>query len=156
MIGALPYILNDDSKNNGPKATEGAVQHSNLNLNLGKVGGSSRNRTGVHGFAIRCVTTPPSSLPCVWWEVNSKRTRIAQVNIHDIFEIFTKTPRNFIMSEAAFNPIKYIYADRPCMVEGAGLRNIERAPDAVLHHSESAYAFYIVSTRHSNDEEFGT
>ena len=25
-------------------------------------GGSGRNRTGVHGFAIRCVTTPPQSL----------------------------------------------------------------------------------------------
>ena len=25
-------------------------------------GGPSRNRTGVHGFAIRCVTTPPSGL----------------------------------------------------------------------------------------------
>ena len=25
-----------------------------------KVGGPSRNRTGVHGFAVRCVTTPPS------------------------------------------------------------------------------------------------
>ena len=23
-------------------------------------GGPSRNRTGVHGFAVRCVTTPPS------------------------------------------------------------------------------------------------
>ena len=28
----------------------------------GRGGGPSRNRTGVHGFAIRCVTTPPSGL----------------------------------------------------------------------------------------------
>lgn len=28
-------------------------------------GGPSRNRTGVHGFAVRCVTTPPSGHP-VW------------------------------------------------------------------------------------------
>ena len=26
------------------------------------VGGPSRNRTGVYGFAVRCVTTPPSGL----------------------------------------------------------------------------------------------
>ena len=25
-----------------------------------KLGGEYRNRTGVHGFAIRCVTTPPT------------------------------------------------------------------------------------------------
>ncbi len=24
------------------------------------IGGEYRNRTGVHGFAIRCVTTPPT------------------------------------------------------------------------------------------------
>jgi integrase len=30
-----------------------------------KDGGPSRNRTGVHGFAIRCVTTPPSGHPAV-------------------------------------------------------------------------------------------
>ena len=29
------------------------------------IGGEYRNRTGVHGFAIRCVTTPPTRLlPC--------------------------------------------------------------------------------------------
>jgi hypothetical protein len=28
----------------------------------GKPGGPSRNRTGVYGFAVRCVTTPPSGL----------------------------------------------------------------------------------------------
>ncbi len=27
------------------------------------IGGEYRNRTGVHGFAIRCVTTPPTRLP---------------------------------------------------------------------------------------------
>ena len=27
-----------------------------------KHGGEYRNRTGVHGFAIRCVTTPPTRL----------------------------------------------------------------------------------------------
>ena len=27
------------------------------------VGGEYRNRTGVHGFAIRCVTTPPTRHP---------------------------------------------------------------------------------------------
>ncbi len=26
------------------------------------IGGEYRNRTGVHGFAIRCVTTPPTRL----------------------------------------------------------------------------------------------
>ncbi len=26
------------------------------------IGGPDRNRTGVHGFAIRCVTTPPQGL----------------------------------------------------------------------------------------------
>lgn len=30
----------------------------------GKIGGPSRNRTGVHGFAVRYVTTPPSGHPC--------------------------------------------------------------------------------------------
>jgi hypothetical protein len=29
-----------------------------------KIGGEYRNRTGVHGFAIRCVTTPPTRLAC--------------------------------------------------------------------------------------------
>ena len=30
------------------------------------IGGEYRNRTGVHGFAIRCVTTPPTRHPwCV-------------------------------------------------------------------------------------------
>ena len=29
----------------------------------GKFGGPSRNRTGVYGFAVRCVTTPPSGHP---------------------------------------------------------------------------------------------
>ncbi len=28
-----------------------------------KLGGEYRNRTGVHGFAIRCVTTPPTRHP---------------------------------------------------------------------------------------------
>ena len=28
----------------------------------GGIGGEYRNRTGVHGFAIRCVTTPPTRL----------------------------------------------------------------------------------------------
>ena len=27
------------------------------------IGGEYRNRTGVHGFAIRCVTTPPTRQP---------------------------------------------------------------------------------------------
>ncbi len=31
-------------------------------LKLGGSGGEYRNRTGVHGFAIRCVTTPPTRL----------------------------------------------------------------------------------------------
>ena len=30
--------------------------------NIKKIGGHIRNRTGVHGFAIRCVTTPPCGL----------------------------------------------------------------------------------------------
>ena len=29
------------------------------------IGGEYRNRTGVHGFAIRCVTTPPTRRPRV-------------------------------------------------------------------------------------------
>ena len=29
------------------------------------IGGEYRNRTGVHGFAIRCVTTPPTRRR--WW-----------------------------------------------------------------------------------------
>ena len=29
------------------------------------IGGEYRNRTGVHGFAIRCVTTPPTRLWCL-------------------------------------------------------------------------------------------
>ena len=28
-------------------------------------GGAGRNRTGVHGFAVRCVTTPPRHLKVV-------------------------------------------------------------------------------------------
>ncbi len=28
------------------------------------IGGEYRNRTGVHGFAIRCVTTPPTRQLC--------------------------------------------------------------------------------------------
>ena len=28
------------------------------------IGGEYRNRTGVHGFAIRCVTTPPTRRAC--------------------------------------------------------------------------------------------
>ena len=35
-------------------------QETRLHRNV--VGGPSRNRTGVHGFAIRCVTTPPRGL----------------------------------------------------------------------------------------------
>ena len=30
------------------------------------IGGEYRNRTGVHGFAIRCVTTPPTRHPWCW------------------------------------------------------------------------------------------
>ena len=30
---------------------------------LEKIGGLGRNRTGVHGFAVRCVTTPPPGHP---------------------------------------------------------------------------------------------
>ena len=30
------------------------------------IGGEYRNRTGVHGFAIRCVTTPPTRRPVVF------------------------------------------------------------------------------------------
>ncbi len=30
------------------------------------IGGEYRNRTGVHGFAIRCVTTPPTRRPWCW------------------------------------------------------------------------------------------
>ena len=30
------------------------------------IGGEYRNRTGVHGFAIRCVTTPPTRPFVVW------------------------------------------------------------------------------------------
>ena len=36
------------------------------------IGGEYRNRTGVHGFAIRCVTTPPTRHP--WCEVGNNRT----------------------------------------------------------------------------------
>ncbi len=32
------------------------------NARDGNNGGPSRNRTGVNGFAVRCVTTPPSGL----------------------------------------------------------------------------------------------
>ena len=38
------------------------------------IGGEYRNRTGVHGFAIRCVTTPPTRLLMTcghsvpWWQ----------------------------------------------------------------------------------------
>lgn len=32
------------------------------------IGGEYRNRTGVHGFAIRCVTTPPTRQ--LWWSGN--------------------------------------------------------------------------------------
>ena len=34
-----------------------------LRINLQAVGGPARNRTGVHGFAVRCVTTPPPGHP---------------------------------------------------------------------------------------------
>ncbi len=32
-------------------------------MSLKRFGGEYRNRTGVHGFAIRCVTTPPTRHP---------------------------------------------------------------------------------------------
>ena len=40
-------------------------ERGNADANNRKVGGPSRNRTGVHGFAIRYVTTPPSGHPAV-------------------------------------------------------------------------------------------
>ena len=38
------------------------------------IGGEYRNRTGVHGFAIRCVTTPPTRLTWCTTVVLSCRT----------------------------------------------------------------------------------
>jgi hypothetical protein len=35
---------------------------------LKTLGGEYRNRTGVHGFAIRCVTTPPTRRRVVFAE----------------------------------------------------------------------------------------
>ncbi len=40
------------------------------------IGGEYRNRTGVHGFAIRCVTTPP--------------TRLCGVNVDDCSDILAE------------------------------------------------------------------
>ena len=41
---------------------EFSKNRSKLNALGGKFGGPSRNRTGVQGFAVLCVTTPPSGL----------------------------------------------------------------------------------------------
>ncbi len=38
-------------------------------MSLVLFGGEYRNRTGVHGFAIRCVTTPPTRL--LWFLLTS-------------------------------------------------------------------------------------
>ena len=38
------------------------VNASSIECVRKKYGGHARNRTGVHGFAIRCVTTPPRGL----------------------------------------------------------------------------------------------
>ncbi len=35
-------------------------ERQNQAVDLEIIGGEYRNRTGVHGFAIRCVTTPPT------------------------------------------------------------------------------------------------
>ena len=46
-------------------------------MDPGKIGGHARNRTGVYGFAVRCVTTPPRGLiwagPTVPWARPSPR-----------------------------------------------------------------------------------
>ncbi len=34
------------------------------------IGGEYRNRTGVHGFAIRCVTTPPTRRSSVFFTIS--------------------------------------------------------------------------------------
>ena len=40
------------------------------------IGGEYRNRTGVHGFAIRCVTTPPTRLAMWWRRINASGDRL--------------------------------------------------------------------------------
>ena len=42
--------------------TDGAFARGGQVIPLKKVGGLARNRTGVHGFAVRCVTSPPPGL----------------------------------------------------------------------------------------------
>ena len=42
-------------------------------VKLAKDGGEYRNRTGVHGFAIRCVTTPPTRLEPKYWGLGGIR-----------------------------------------------------------------------------------
>ncbi len=51
------------------------------------IGGEYRNRTGVHGFAIRCVTTPPTRHP--WcFEAPPRSGRIHEMNRHDVQAVF--------------------------------------------------------------------
>ncbi len=40
------------------------------------IGGEYRNRTGVHGFAIRCVTTPPTRRQ--WWSASNRLLGVFQ------------------------------------------------------------------------------
>ena len=45
-------------------------------------GGEYRNRTGVHGFAIRCVTTPPTRLKALWCGADSVVRGAVQVHCY--------------------------------------------------------------------------
>ena len=47
--------LRQEQLRNGPRNSRGEDEHGQ-----GNTGGGYRNRTGLHGFAIRCVTSPPT------------------------------------------------------------------------------------------------
>ena len=56
VIGDLPDAATPSRQ---PPLAVGRAKDGRFGGQIPEIGGLGRNRTGVHGFAVRCVTTPP-------------------------------------------------------------------------------------------------
>ena len=71
----------------------GAARRPKPSRQAGQCGGHARNRTGVNGFAVRCVTTPPRGL--VLSAANGHRFLFAVARGHDVTrDIASRLRRN--------------------------------------------------------------
>ncbi len=61
-LAVSPYPVEIQHEQTNEALAKQALENQKSGKVLNKSGGEYRNRTGVHGFAIRCVTTPPTRL----------------------------------------------------------------------------------------------